>query len=100
MTVSVAEQWKKHIPWVEIIDGQIIVKIWHVIEHPMMEQHYIMMVDILRLTQAWYISIKRVVLKPSDKPEVVLNSNDLEPGSYKVQAHCNIHGVWENEILI
>jgi len=100
MTTSTLEQWKKHIPWIEITEDKLVIKVWFEIEHPMMEKHFIKLIDVLRFTKAGYISLKQVTLTPNQKPQVEFDIKDWEAGTYKIQAHCNIHWVWENEILI
>lgn len=100
MSITIAEQGKKHIPWIEIIETKIIIKIWYIVEHPMMKQHYISLIDILKLTTSGYVSVIKKILSPDDKPKIELELETFEKWTYRIQAHCNIHWVWENEILI
>lgn len=98
--IWLVEQWKKHNPWVEIIDSQVIIKIWYEIEHPMQEVHLIETIDLLQFTKAWLLRVKTFTLKAWEKPEITLELSELKAGTYKVQARCNLHWTWENDFVL
>ena len=98
--IWLAEQGKKHIPWVEISEWVLKITIGHVIEHPMIKEHYITSIDILQLTNAWMLRKKEIVLSPEDKPMIDVDISDFAPWAYKVQIRCNLHWTFENEFII
>jgi len=98
--ISLAEQWKKHQPLVKIENNELVIKIWRDIEHPMEEVHLIDNIDILQVTKAWLLTVKSFKLKAWEKPEVIIPLNELKEWTYKIQARCNLHGTWEDEITL
>lgn len=100
MSVSLIEQSKKHAPWVELIDGKLIIKVWFEIDHPMLPEHYISSIDILQVSKAGLLRVKGILFNPWDKAMVEFDIVDFKPWVYKIQARCNLHGSWENEILL
>jgi len=98
--ISLAEQWKKHQPLVKIENNELVIKIWRDIEHPMKEVHLIDNIDILQVTKVWLLRIKTFILKAWEKPEVKIPLNKLKEWTYKIQARCNLHGTWEDEITL
>ncbi len=78
---------EKHVPAVEIIDGDIVVKVGSV-EHPMTKEHYIMWVS-----QVCDNKENKVVLFPEQSTTVRFPyMRDC-----KIYAYCNLHGLWVTE---
>jgi len=98
--ISLAEQWKKHQPIVKIENENIIINIWRDIEHPMQEIHLIETIDILEYTKAGLLKVKEIKLTANDKPEITFPISELKPGTYKVQAKCNLHWTWDDDFVI
>lgn len=94
------EQAKKHAPGVDVTDSQVIINVGHEIEHPMQEVHLIETIDVLQFTKAGLLRVKTFTLKAGEKPEVIIELADLKPGTYKVQARCNLHGTFDNDFVI
>ena len=82
---------EKHVPLVEKKGDTILVKVGE-LEHPMLEEHYIMWI---------YLETKHGgmlrKLTPGEKPEA---SFQLAPDAEPVAAYeyCNLHGLWKAEI--
>jgi desulfoferrodoxin (superoxide reductase-like protein) len=98
--VSVVEQAKKHQPLAKIENWKLIIKVGRDVLHPMEESHLINQIDILKLTQNWLVNIKSVSLQAQQQPIVEIPLSQLERWTYKIQARCNLHWTWEDEILI
>jgi desulfoferrodoxin (superoxide reductase-like protein) len=98
--ISLTEQWKKHQPLVKIEDENIVISIGREIEHPMQEVHLIETIDILQYTKAWLLRVKEIKLTHNDKPEISFPVSELKPGTYKVQAKCNLHWTWDDDFTI
>lgn len=77
---------EKHVPVVTKKDTGIYVKISEV-EHPMLQEHHIMWVEVLTEKE-----VLRVNLKPGDKPEAFINV-DYDK-IIQVREYCNLHGLW------
>lgn len=82
---------EKHVPVVSVNGGRVHVAVGS-IEHPMLEEHYIMWI-VLETCCGVY----RKCLKPGEKPEAVF---ELSNGETPVAAYeyCNIHGLWKAEL--
>ena len=80
---------EKHVPFIEKTDLGYKVKVGQNQEHPMMEAHSILWIE-LHTTDAEY----RVYLKPSDKPEAIfpIGHNQEITGA---REYCNLHGLWK-----
>ena len=78
---------EKHVPVVTAIDGGIHVVVGSV-PHPMLEAHYITLIEVLTKTGL----VLRQDLKPGDAPEAsfTVNIDDVEV----VREYCNLHGLW------
>ena len=98
--ISLAEQGKKHQPLAKIIDDKLVITIWRDIPHPMEEAHLIDSVDVLQVTKAGLLRVKHFDLTADNEPKVEIPLSELKPGTYKIQARCNLHWTWEDEILI
>lgn len=79
---------EKHVPFTDIEDDAVYVKIGEV-DHPMTEEHYIMWV-----AACYDDSILKYYFKPGEVAEAVF---DYEEGM-KIYAYCNLHGLWMKEL--
>lgn len=79
---------EKHVPVIEKIDGGFKVSVGKV-EHPMIEQHYIMWIELI-----FENGIMRAELQPDEKPEAVFLSTETPVAA---RAYCNLHGLWKSE---
>lgn len=79
---------EKHVPAVIKNGDRIQVKVGE-LEHPMLEEHYIMWIY-LETEQGGHLR----VLSPGEKPEAEFL---LNPGEKPVAAYeyCNLHGLWK-----
>lgn len=81
---------EKHLPVVEETRNGIFVKVGDV-EHPMIEEHYITLIEVLTEDKVY-----RAELTPGQKPEANFNVSLSEVIS--VREYCNIHGLWETTL--
>lgn len=79
---------EKHVPVYEKDGDEIIVRVGEV-EHPMVEDHYIMWI-----AQVSDNKTARIRLHPNQKPEVRFK---YIPES-TIYAYCNKHGLWKTEV--
>jgi len=98
--ISLAEQWKKHQPLVKIENDKLVITIWRDIPHPMEEAHLIDSVDILQVSKAWLLRVKHFDLQANTEPKIEIDLSELREWTYKIQARCNLHGTWEDEITL
>jgi superoxide reductase len=77
---------EKHVPVVEKVDGGYRVKVGS-IPHPMLENHYIMWIE---------LSADGVICRKSLKPGSEPAAFFPRPEAKQVEARefCNIHGLW------
>ena len=82
---------EKHTPAVTV-DGNKVTAVVGEVEHPMLEEHYIMFIY-LETTKGAY----RKDLKPGEKPcaEFLLSEGEKPLAVYE---YCNLHGLWKTEI--
>ena len=81
------QEW--HIPVIEKQDkNTILIKVGEN-PHPMTEEHYIKMIEILDDD-----CIARKYLHPNDKPEFLIKSDKMPK---MARAYCNLHGLWKGE---
>ena len=85
-TVDAAKE--KHVPVIEMADGQITVKVGSV-PHPMEEKHYIQWVELIADGKA-YLQF----LKPGEEPKAVFA---LTATHVTAREYCNLHGHWKAE---
>ncbi len=97
--ISLAEQGKKHQPLLKIEGDKLIITIWRVV-HPMEEAHLIDSVDILNVSKAGLLRVKHFDLKANQEPKIEVDLSELKEWTYKIQARCNLHGTWEDEITL
>jgi superoxide reductase len=81
---------EKHVPFVETVPGGFIVKVGQNQEHPMLDNHYIEFIEVIKKDR-----VGRVELKPGDKPEAMftMSPDDL----IEVREYCNLHSLWTNK---
>ena len=80
---------EKHVPFVEEVEDGVLVKVGQNQEHPMLENHYIKFIEVLRKDK-----ICRLELKPGDKPEGFFPVKKEE--IIEVREWCNLHGLWKS----
>ena len=80
---------EKHVPYVEKTDSGYLVKVGQNQDHPMMDAHYILWIE-LHTEKAVY----REFLNPGDKPEAEFNVGSEKVGM--AREFCNLHGLWKN----
>ena len=78
---------EKHVPVIEIKDGEITVKVGSV-PHPMEEKHYIEWIEVIIDGESY-----RKFLRPGDKPEATFKTV-TKPEKIEAREYCNIHGLW------
>lgn len=78
---------EKHVPFVEVNDGDLLVKVGSV-EHPMTKEHYIMWVS-----QVAGNVENKVILAPEQATTVRFPYMR----ECKIYAYCNLHGLWVTE---
>jgi len=76
---------EKHIPVIEQDGENAIIKIGSV-EHPMEEEHYIELIEVIAGEK-----VLRKFLKPGEEPKATFKINSEE---IKARAYCNVHGLW------
>ena len=80
---------EKHVPFVEEVEGGVLVKVGQNQAHPMLENHYIKFIEVLRKDK-----VCRLELKPDDKPEGFFPIKKEE--IIEVREWCNLHGLWKS----
>lgn len=80
--------FEKHVPVYTIEDNKIKVVVGDV-EHPMIDEHYIMFI-----AQVYKDNINIVKLHPVERPVATF---DYISDS-KIYAYCNLHGLWLTEV--
>lgn len=88
---TVEASQEKHLPVVEREGNTITVTVGSV-EHPMLEEHYIMLIY---LETCGGGVLKR--LKPGEAPRAVFEIPEGETPK-AVYEYCNVHGLWKTEI--
>jgi len=79
---------EKHVPYIEEVEGGVLVKVGQNAAHPMLENHFIKFIEILTKDK-----VCRAELKPGDAPEAffpVAKADVLEAREW-----CNLHGLWK-----
>ncbi len=82
---------EKHLPVVEREGNTVTVTVGS-LEHPMLEEHYIMMIYLETCCGGHLKS-----LKPGDAPKAVfeLSEGETPKAAYE---YCNLHGLWKTKI--
>ena len=81
---------EKHIPVVNVSGSTVSVNVGSV-EHPMVEEHSILWVELVTDR-----GVQRKNLKVGEPPVVSFALVDEKP--LEVLAYCNLHGLWKSEI--
>lgn len=81
---------EKHVPYIEKTADGYLVKVGEKQDHPMLEAHYIVWIELIT-DQGTY----RKFLKPGDKPEAgfLVGSDETVVGA---REYCNLHGLWRH----
>jgi superoxide reductase len=81
---------EKHVPFISKTDAGYLVKVGEMQDHPMMEAHYILWIE-LQTDQGNY----KKFLKPGDKPQAEFTTakDEIAVGA---REYCNLHGLWKN----
>ena len=82
---------EKHVPFVEIRNSKVIVKVG-IIPHPMLPEHKIEFI----VVETDY-GIYKKQLKASDEPMAIFSLNDNEK-VLRVYEYCNLHSLWVKEV--
>ena len=77
---------EKHVPTYEVLEGNMEVKVNHVME----DDHYIMWIKLV-----YENSEQTNYFKPGEAPEAHCK---YEPGM-KIYAYCNKHGLWVRDVV-
>lgn len=79
---------EKHVPFVEEVEGGVLVRVGEKTAHPMNEDHHIKFIE---------VHTKDMVLKaeldPNGAPEAKFPVKKAD--IVKVREWCNLHGLWE-----
>lgn len=87
---TAAEEGKeKHVPVVEINGNNVSVKVGSV-PHPMEEEHYIALIQLIKDGKV----IEGQRLYPGDKPEASFCLDNTE--GITARELCNVHGLWKS----
>ena len=80
---------EKHVPYVEEVEGGVLVKVGQNQAHPMNEDHLIKFIEVHTETM-----VLKAELKPDDAPEAFfpVKKEDV----IKAREWCNLHGLWES----
>ena len=81
--------YEKHLPVVEEKNGGIVVKVGSV-PHPMEEEHFIEMIEVLTGDGR----VLRKYLKPGESPEAEFEVSEIK----EAREYCTIHGLWAKEV--
>ena len=81
---------EKHIP-VASVEGDVVNVVVGSIEHPMVEEHSILWIELVSDK-----GVQRKHLKPGEAPKVSFALAGEKP--LAVYAYCNLHGLWKVEI--
>ena len=82
---SVDASFERHIPEIHIEDGEMYIRVNHVME----ENHYIEWILVKMEKEN-----REVLLQPGDTPEMIV---PYEKGAL-IYAYCNKHGLWKTEV--
>ncbi len=80
---------EKHVPHLEILPEGVLVRVGQNQEHPMLDAHYIVWIELLTDR-----GVYRRFLKPGEKPEAVFHPGKGET-ILGAREYCNLHGLWK-----
>lgn len=79
---------EKHVPYIERVDGGVIVRVGKEAAHPMELEHYIVFIEIL----ADGVYMKKY-LRPGDRPEAFFRTDAEDIVAWEM---CNKHYLWKS----
>ena len=79
---------EKHVPYIEKVDGGVLVKVGKETAHPMADDHYIVYIEIC----ADGVRMRKY-LKPGDAPEAFFKTDAEKVTAWE---YCNKHGLWKS----
>ena len=79
---------EKHVPYVETVEGGVLVKVGQNTAHPMLETHYIKFIEVLTKEKVY-----RAELNPGDVPEAFFPI--AKEAVLEAREWCNLHGLWK-----
>jgi superoxide reductase len=81
---------EKHVPFIGKTDSGYLVKVGEMQDHPMMEAHYILWIE-LQTDKGSY----KKFLNPGDKPQAEFTTakDEIATGA---REYCNLHGLWKS----
>ncbi|MCK5107612.1 MAG: desulfoferrodoxin [Nanoarchaeota archaeon] len=86
-----SEGKEKHVPVLEINGNNVKISVGS-IEHPMTDEHYIELIEVL----ADGMVVASYHPSPGEKPIAEFNLEDAENQNISARALCNVHGLWKN----
>lgn len=81
---------EKHVPIISIDNDKVLVKVGS-IEHPMTQDHYIELIEILKDGKV-IASARRYPNQAPQAEFIIKDSNGIS-----ARAYCNIHGLWKSK---
>ena len=78
---------EKHVPYIEKVDGGVLVKVGQNAAHPMEAKHWIQWIELLADGKVY-----RQVLNPGDAPEATF---PVTGENLSARELCNVHGLWK-----
>ena len=82
---------EKHVPFIEELEDGYKVKVGESQNHPMVEKHYIMWIELTVGNKVY-----RQELTHTDKPEAVFKVEKSE--NVTAREYCNVHGLWKGNL--
>ncbi len=82
---------EKHVPYVEEVEGGVLVKVGKETAHPMLEKHYIKFIEVQLKDRVCVAE-----LNPGDAPEAFFPVKKAD--IVKAREWCNVHGLWKYEV--
>jgi superoxide reductase len=82
---------EKHVPYIEEIEDGYRVRIGKNQDHPMIEKHYIMWIELIVGNR-----IYRKELLPHEEPEAIFKIEKAD--QVIAREYCNIHGLWVSNL--
>jgi len=80
---------EKHVPYLEQEGQRVVVKVGQNQDHPMLDAHYILWIELLTSG-----GVYRKFLKPGEKPEATFMLSEGET-AIGAREYCNLHGLWK-----
>lgn len=83
---------EKHVPYIEEKENGYLVKVGKEVAHPMLDNHYITMIELIVDGDKLY----RKYLNPGDAPEHLFEV--VKGKEIKAREYCNLHGLWISKL--